>query len=240
MAIAPDRVEPVFGDALAGDGGMTEPVSTGPRRDGSFDVFPDALSALPLPALTFVVPPEAGGGGVPAALPGMPGLPGSPIGLTGAPARATARTRPPAPRAPGTAAAPRLAPPIGAARSGFPPPGQPFAVAAPAPGTGRRPVAGTGYTPPVRTASSVVRPPAYLPQNQGLAGLRAAVQQARGGGRTPASPPSAVRPAPPTGARRRNGASTAWALLIFVLLFLVGSGVGQNIFDAISRLLHHR
>lgn len=235
MANAPDRIEAVFGDALAGDGGMTEPVSTGLRRDSSFDVFPDALSALPLPALTFVVPPEAGAGGVSVT------PPGAPIRLAGAPARSPAPTRPPAGRTPARpAATARSAPPTGAAWSGFPPPGQPFGAAPPAQRTGRPPVAGAAYTPPVRTASSVVRPPAYLPQNPGLAGLRTAVQQARAGGRTPASPSSAVRPAPPTGTRRPNRASSAWALFIFALLFLVASGVGQNILDAISRLLHHR
>ena len=255
---------------------MTDPVSTGLGRETSFDVFPDALSALPLPPLTLVVPPPVGAGGAPAGT--ATGTP-KPFVPT---SRATP-SRPPNGGAGRTSSRPAAAfvpagPPVGPAWTGYPPPGQPSAVQPPAvaaaapysrpaavprqtrptpmansargvlaPGSGRRPVAGVGYTPPPTTASGVVRPPAYLPQNQGLAQVRAAVQRARGN-RSPASPPSgvrpaspsAVRPAPPTGVRRGNRASGVWALFVFVIIFLVSSGAGQNIIDAISRLLHHR
>ena len=272
---------------------MTDPPSPGLRRDTAFDVFPDALSALPLPALTLVMPTD-GPGGVPAGTAAaMPGVAVS-AGRVTTPRRATGAA---AGRTPvRSAAAPvPFGPPTGPVWGGFPAPGQPsaaqpppIAAAAPysrpaalprqtrpaqvttpargvlAPGTGRRPVAGVGYTAPTTTSSSVIRPPAYLPQNSGLAGLRAAVQQARGTVRPPASPPSAVRPAsptstrpgsatstrpgspsttrpaPPTDARRKGRASSAWALFVFVLIFLVSSGAGQQILHAISQLLHHR
>lgn len=257
---------------------MTDPVSTGPRRETSFDVFPDALSALPLPALTLGVPPGVESAG------GAPALTGS-TGVAGGPPRPTAGRAPNPgagrpPPATGTTAA-GYRPPSGQPWSGFPPPGQPpptqprpIAPAQPynrpaasprpgmarpgrpvptpstgglvAPGSVRRPVAGLGYSPPPTTTSGVVRPPAYLPQNQGLAQLRAAVQQARGT-RQPASPPSAQRPAPPltgrppaAGRRRGNRASSAWSLIVFVIILLVSTGLGQKIIDAISQLLHHR
>ena len=274
MASAPDRVDPSFGDALAGAGGMTEPPAPRPTRDTGFDVFPDALSALPLPALTLTMPaPDADGvRGGPAAAPG-------PAGRVVAPRRTAAP-----PVAP--------APPSGPSWSGFPPPGQPFAgqpfagqpppIAAAAayvrpatpprqtrpssaanaaggvlaPGSGRRPVAGVGYTAPVTTASAVVRPPAYLPQNPGLAGLRTAVRQARATVRPPAAPssavrqmdtwsarpalPSAARPGSPTGARRKGRASSAWSLFVFAIIVLVSTGLGQKIVEAVNDLWRHR
>lgn len=249
MATPPDRVDPVFGDALAGDGGLAEPVSTGPRRDLSFDVFPDALSALPLPALTWVVPPAVGTG----APPGTTPLPGTPSSSPAWPAAADPRRSTPPVRS-------RTAAPTGPVWSGYPPPGRPAPLTGPpapfrqarpavsgptggvlAPGSGRRPVAGLGYTPPPTSAAGVVRPPAYLPQNPGLTQLRAAVQQVRpGGNRPPASTPGLVRPSPPTGTRRGNRASSTWSVIVFALIVLVSTGLGQKIIDAITDLLRSR
>jgi hypothetical protein len=94
---------------------------------------------------------------------------------------------------------------------------------------------------PTATAAGVVRPPAYLPQNQGLAALRGAVRQARGtAGRPPASPPRAIQPAAPTGPRRSNRASSVWALFLLVVIVLISTGVGQQIVRAVTELLHQR
>ena len=239
MATAPDRVDPVFGDALAGDGGMTDPVATGPRREKSFDVFPDALSALPLPALTFVVPPTAGAG-VPVAISAAPAP--IPAVRRTAVARPAAAFPPPGPLAMPAAGRPAPARPV-------PPGNGPRGVLAPS--SGSRPVAGFGYVQPAGAspagAPGVVRPPAYLPQNPGWAQVRAAVQQARGSARPPVRPgrsptrpvdPSAARYTP--AARRGKRASSAWSLIVFAVIVLVSTGLGQRIIEAVTDLWSHR
>ena len=48
MAPFPRRFDALFGDALVGDGGTSDPVQPGWRDGSPGDVYPDALSALPL------------------------------------------------------------------------------------------------------------------------------------------------------------------------------------------------
>lgn len=217
MASVPEQFDPVFGDALAGDGGMSDPAPSGLQRNAAVDRFPDALSALPA-ALMLGVPPAAR---VPP--PRLlrsgptPGLPPAPAAIAVAPSY----------RRPSEVVRQRLGP---LATS---------AAAVLAPG-GRRPTAGLGYQPPTTTSSAVVRPPAYLPQDRSAARLRAAVQQARGaGGRPPAASPSVVRPAPATGARRKR-ASTIWSLFVALVIALVSTGIGHQIVHALTELLRRR
>ena len=235
MATAPDRVDPVFGDALAGDGGMTDPMPSAVSRDPSLDVFPDALSALPLPALTLVLPPlvDPGAAGPaesavrPAVSPTRPAVP---------PVRPAAASRQSAVRAPSRPAAASVlpAPPIGPGASGYPPPArpaaaQPAAIATAAPYS--RPAALPRQTRPVPVTSSA---------RGVLASGRPPVARVAATIRPPASTPAAVRPAPPAGRRRSTRASSAWALLVFIIISLAGSGQGQRLVHAISQLLHHR
>ena len=371
MAPFPRRFDALFGDALVGDGGTSDPVQPGWRDSSPSDVYPDALSALPLAVgsmsdfgtLTSSVESDAGpaygevgladggfgpaGGGLGSAdggfgpVGGGMGVPGSRFGLAGGPpaggAGAAGGMRSATPRpstAGGRTRVSGLSSP-GPSRlataqpwSRLPPPGQQFPGPAPriaalpaqpaapyaqpaapyvqpgapaytqraapaytrpaaayarplspsgpprrgttaipggpvvAPGANRRPVAGVGYTPLTSSAGGLVRPPAYLPQNQGFARFREAAQLARRTGRPPAVQPTAVRPAPgissrrntalpgtppamvrpaPAPARRRGArVASAWGFVVLVSIFLLSTGLGEKIVRAVTELLQRR
>lgn len=233
--------DPTLLDALTGPGGMADPI--GPVYLGVAlvgDVFPDALSASPMPFAVVAAAPSA-----------PVGPPVAPRQIRSA-APATRRS-PPSPR-PGTPGPVRP-------WSQFPPPGQPSVQYVPVPtsaqltpASGRRPTAGTGPPAAVRTDSAAgrnvpgvvrsvpavgpgaarpgtavrpgtpARPPAYLPQ-PGMTQVRAALRQAR------------------RGATRRNTGqkkSGIWGSLVFLALLLIPSGLGHRIISAISDLLQRR
>lgn len=217
--------EPIFGDALAGSGGMAEPVQPNLfLAGGTSEVFPDALSgvittgtsataAAPVPAVHQALVPAAFAQTAPG----------------GRPAQSPPRRPPPA-RGASPVPPPRGASAVPPPRpwSQLPLPGRPPAVPtvtplARNPGVGRSPVPGA----PAGNAS-LIRPPAYLPPTAGLAQIRSALQQAR---RSAVDKPNSARM--PAG---RKG-SVAWSLLLALVIVLVASGVAEKIITAISHLL---
>ncbi len=179
----------MFGDALAGSGGMAEPVQ--PNLFAGVtpaDIFPDALSGVLVAGATVALPtPDAG----PAPVTAGGQLPGG---------RAPMERRPVGSgrQAPQRSSAGVVRPPPGSrprpTQPGAPAPTQPWAPVPPAgpPGryasvsaiptvapSSRRPTAGTGNVPAQSSAalSRLIRPPAYLPQDVGLAQVRAALQK---------------------------------------------------------------
>lgn len=152
----------MFGDALAGAGGMADPPYSSPRWA---DVYPDALSATPLSGLPLSLPI---GAPVPAAI-------GPPVGVPG-----LVITRPRA-------------------------------------------------APPVRGASPI-RPPAYLPQGQGMAQVQSAITQAGS---------ASVRRTRAAGSSAKKN-SGAWGFLVAVIVLLVTTGAGQKIISLITDLLQRR
>ncbi|SDO90225.1 hypothetical protein SAMN04515671_2304 [Nakamurella panacisegetis] len=194
-----DPVEPVFTSSLAGD------------------VFPDALSASPLPGLPSATPEPL------APPPSAPPVPAAPSGRPPPARAARAASRRPWEQFPPPGPATYVAPPNR-------PVGPPAQLAPPA---GRRPAAGTGYQLPAPImATPPVRPPAYLPQGQGMAQLRAALTQARS---------QITAPAPArTTTRKRSGASGAWGCLVVLGIVLFSSGAAQKIISAISDLLQRK
>ncbi len=225
--------EPVFGDALAGSGGMGEPVQPNLFSvGGRSETFPDALSGI----LTRVRATSA-------AVPGRCRTGGS--GRAGMPVPRAAPARPPSerPRTAPSSWSPR--PPNGGAPAPqpwpsltgqqfvprgqqFPPPGRqpPAPVVAPVsaiPTVHHVPVPGA---PPANV--SLIRPPAYLPQSVGIAQIRAAMQQAR---RTTAGRTRAT-----AAATRRTGAGV-WGVLFALLVVLFVTGAAEKIITAISHLL---
>ncbi|MGI8590648.1 MAG: hypothetical protein ACR2M5_06615 [Nakamurella sp.] len=236
--------EPMFADALAGSGGLAEPADQPllfeSRRT---DFFPDALSA---PRMVVLVPTQP--------LPGPVVDPARPRPDVGLSVGGRQRQRPPVS---GTGRADTL-PPVWSSSlraPGSAPPGRlarpstsTYLPAAVAPPSGRRPVAGVGYvSPPVQ--GNLLRPPAYLPQNQGLAQVRAALQRTRQG-RSPApnswAPPSGSAPArtAPTVPTRRitpvKKGSSAWGVLVFLAITLFASGAGQKIIAVLTEFLQRR
>ena len=209
MTVSGWEPEPRFGDALAGSGGMADPVEPAVFASAlTPEVFPDVLSAAPL------VPPSA------------PVLPAAPLPVLPAPA---ARAQPQPRRT-------NAYPPPAPSRLAFPPPGGPPVSARPpmalTPPIGYRPTAGTGYVAAATTAPAV-RPPAYLPQNPGLAQVRTAVRQAREQTRNAAR-------RRPGAATKKSGAAGAWGCLVVLGLVLFSSGVAQRIIDAVSDLLQRK
>ena len=89
-------------------------------------------------------------------------------------------------------------------------------------------------------AAGLVRPPAYLPQNQRLAQLRAALPQGWQAKRPPASPPPAVPPARVLKQRGTNRVARAWTFLVSLGVLLFGTGVGDKIVRAVTEWLHRR
>jgi len=249
----------MFTDALAGSGGLAEPVDQPllfeSRRT---DVFPDALSA---PLMVVPVPTQP--------LPGPVVDPVRPRPDVGLSVGGRQRQRPPVS---GTGRADTLPPvwsPSGRA-PGSAPPGRlarpstsTYLPAAVAPPSGRRPVAGVGYvSPPVQ--GNLLRPPAYLPQNQGMAQVRAALQRTRQG-HSPAPnsvalnspPPNSPAPnswAPPSGSAPARTAptvpmrrttpvkkgSSAWGVLVFLAITLFATGTGQKIISVLTEFLQRR
>jgi hypothetical protein len=81
---------------------------------------------------------------------------------------------------------------------------------------------------------NAIRPPAYLPQNSGLAQMRAALRRAQQGAQGSASPAQRARATPV-----RKG-SNAWGCLVFLAIALFASGLGQKIIAVISEFLQRK
>lgn len=207
---------PLFEDALSGSGGMADPRwSSSPTAD----IFPDALSAAPL-----------GGAPLVSATRSAPPVTGPAVG-TGAVrvSQLPPRGRPVPLPPPRNAGPPRPLP-------AGPVPGKPAQLYVPVTtsaqliaGSSRRPTAGTGYTGP-RSPPGQIRPPAYLPQGQGMAQVRSAIAGARA-----ASTRQAV--AARSSAQKSSG---AWSFVVLVVVLLVSTGAGQKIISLVSELLQRR
>ena len=255
IGVVAERVgdaEPLFGDALAGSGGLADPVEPVYSSSLAADVFPDALSASPLPGLPSATP-EAWPPPAPNAAP--------PGGVRPTPGPAPFEPSRSAP-SPGRSVPPRTGPPPRPWEQ-YPPPGAPVDRPPPgpppfgppaqlAPPSGRRPTAGTSYQRPATTGSGPMRPPAYLPQNPGMAQIRAALAQARAqagfsGPRGPGMTAGrTINPTPAAAgnsaarARKKSGASGAWGCLVVLGIVLFSSGAGQKIISLISDLLQRK
>ncbi len=247
MASSGGRVpEPLFGDALAGSGGMADPVAPAWSVGNVVaDSFPDALSVLPPIGPVLRTSSPAGAVARPADLPPVRIATPAPVRPTAPPAARTGmapfRAAGPSPVRNATGPGPAPGPPR--PWSQFPPPGQPAAQYVPvptsahlAPTPGRRPTVGLGYSAgprptPATAPGGLVRPPAYLPKNQGAAQLRAALRQAR---------QSSTR-APRTASRPKKGkTSSLWGTLVALLIVLLSSGLGERIISAISNVLQRK
>ena len=218
------RVDPdaTLGDALAGSGGMSEPAGSAALwTSAPAEVFPDALSALPLSALPF------------RALPAGPVLAAALVPTPPAQRLDRQQLRP-AGRPPRNAQPPPARrPPTGWNQPGQPPPGIAVPVPVLAPDAGRRPMARAGYVP-VSVAGAnlngVPRPAADTAPNARLPQIAAALRQAR--------PPGAGSARTPGSSARTAG--NIWSLLVFLAIVLFATGLGQKVVALISEFLQRR
>ncbi len=238
------RVDPdaTLGDALAGSGGMSEPAGSAALwTSAPAEVFPDALSALPLSALPF------------RALPAGPVLAAALVPTPPAQRLDRQQLRP-AGRPPRNAQPPPARrPPTGWNQPGQPPPGIAVPVPVLAPDAGRRPMARAGYVPvsvaganlngvPRPTAYTVLapaagaslngvpRPAADTAPNARLPQIAAALRRAR--------PPGAGSARTPGSSARTAG--NVWSLLVFLAIILFATGLGQKVVALISEFLQRR
>lgn len=241
----------MFTDALSGDDGTADPPAAAPLSDRFIDATADvtadrmparsrrmreAAAIVVQGAATQPVPGSQPVAAQPAAVPAVPGpglapprpvgaAPNRPVGTTAVVSGHRMPERYPAPQYPPSQYAPAQYAPARYA---------PAQYAAPqAQRPGMRPAPPRAQVPPRAPARSTAaarpRAASYQPGRAPQAPMRRVGLDAR-----PTGPGRPARPA----ARNSRKASGGWAALLAAILFLVVSGAGRQVLDAISNLLN--